>query len=109
MDWLIFNTFLTLVLIIGLMFGLLVVVRKYFYPKPHFVNENLKVLTSLSLQPKKAIYMVKAFNKVMLVGVSDNAIASLGEITDADVLQKLESAPPRAKGFAEMLKGLSIR
>lgn len=111
MDWLIFKTFSTLLLIIGLMFVILFVVRKYLYAKPHFANENMKILTSMNLQPKKAIYLIKAFNKIMLIGVSDNAIASLGEITDSDVLQELEAAVEKqqGKGFAEILRGFSFR
>ncbi|MCL4510594.1 MAG: flagellar biosynthetic protein FliO [Bacteroidetes bacterium] len=111
MDWLIVKTFLTMILIVGLMFALLIVARKYFYGKPHFVNENMKVLAAMNLQPKKAIYLVKVFNKALLVGVSDNAIASLGEITDSEVLQKLDAAGEkrRGKGFAEILKGFSQR
>ncbi len=118
MDWLVIKSFLTLVLIVVLMFGILVVVRKYLYVKPHFVDDNLKVLTSLHLQPKKAVYLVKVFDKVMLVGVSDNSIAALGEITDSDVLHKLESieSTRHGKGFAEILsswipsgKGISLK
>lgn len=124
MDWLIFKTFLSLALIIGLMFGILLVVRKFFYAKPHFINENLRVLTSLSISqkdpfghPKKAIYLIKVFNKVMMVGVSDNSISSLGEITDSEIIQKLESigtgsgrtgssfAGQVRKNFADILKG----
>ncbi|HQT91818.1 MAG TPA: flagellar biosynthetic protein FliO [Candidatus Kryptobacter bacterium] len=109
MDWLIVKTFLTMLVLIGMMFGLLLVVRKYFYTKPQFVNDNLKVLSSMSLQPKKSIYLVKVFDRVMLVGVSDNSIASLGEITDADVLQKLESSGQKQglKGFSEILRAFT--
>ena len=105
MDWLIIKTFLTLVFIFGLMFGVLFIVRKYLYAKPNFVNDNLRVLTSLSLQPKKAVYLIKVFDIVMLVGVSDNGIAALGEITDSEVLHKLETSGSvrHGKGFAEIL------
>jgi len=118
MDWLIFKTFLALVLIVGLMFVILFVLRKYFHAKPHFVNENLRILTSLAIsqkdpfgQPKKAIYVIKVFNKVMMVGMSENSIASLGEITDSDVIQKLESASSlqHRKSFAEIFRGMSSR
>ena len=109
MDWLIVKTFLTMLVLIGMMFGLLLVVRKYFYTKPQFVNDNLKVLSSMSLQPKKSIYLVKVFDRVMLVGVSDNSIASLGEITDGDVLQKLEASGHKQglKGFSEILRAFT--
>jgi len=117
MDWLVLKTFLSLVLIVALMFGFLFVVRKYLLGSrtPSQIGnlgaDNLKVLTSLHLQPKKAVYLVKVFNKVMLVGVSDNSIAALGEITDSEALQKLEAAESTRHGgrFAEILKSISVR
>lgn len=111
MDWLIVKAFLTMLMIVGLMAALLFVVRRYFYAKPRIADENMKVLSTMSLQPKKAIYLVKIFNKVMLVGVSDGSIASLGEITDDESLQKLESAMQKGpmKGFSEILKGFSLK
>ena len=111
MDWLILKTFFTMAFIVGLMIVLLLVVKKYFYAKPRLMNENMKVLMTMNLQPKKSIYLVNVFGKVMLVGVSDNTIASLGEITDSDVLTKIEAAGEahKAKGFAEILKGFSQR
>ncbi|MCL5020483.1 MAG: flagellar biosynthetic protein FliO [Bacteroidetes bacterium] len=98
-----------MLLIVGLMFVVLVAVRKYLYKKPQFVDDNLKVLTSISLQPKKAIFLVKVFGRVMLVGVSDNAIAPLGEIMDPEALQKINEAGARrrGKGFSEILASLA--
>ncbi|MCL4539914.1 MAG: flagellar biosynthetic protein FliO [Bacteroidetes bacterium] len=111
MDWLILKTFFTMVFIVGLMVVLLIVVRKYFYTKPRLMNDNMKILMTMNLQPKKAIYLVKVFGKVMLVGVSDSTISSLGEITDSEVLHQIETAGEvqKGKGFAEILKGLSQR
>jgi flagellar protein FliO/FliZ len=111
MDWLILKTFFTMAFIVGLMIVLLLVVKKYFYAKPRLMNENMKVLMTMNLQPKKSIYLVNVFGKVMLVGVGDNTIASLGEITDSEVLMKIEAAGEahKTKGFAEILKGFSQR
>lgn len=108
MDWLIVKTFLTMILIVGMMFVVLIFVRKYFYAKPQFVDENLRIVTSISLQPKKSIYLVKVFDKVMLVGVSDNAIASLGEVTDPETLRRIDDSGSkrRVKGFAEVLNSI---
>ncbi len=111
MDWLVVKAFLTMMMIVGLMFALLVVVRKYLFNRSNISNDNMKVLSSLSLQPKKSIFLVKVFNKVMLVGISDNSIAALGEITDDETLEIIESTAQRKqmKGFSEILKGLSLK
>ncbi len=105
MDWLILKTFLTLVFIVAAMFGVLFAARKYLRLRPQFADENLKVLTTLHLQPKKAVYLVQVFDKALLVGVSDNSIAALGEITDPEVLRKIRTAGSthHGKGFAEIL------
>lgn len=111
MDWLVVRAFLTMMMIVGLMFALLIVVRKYFFNKPRLTNDNMRVLSSISLQPKKSIFLVKIFNKVMLVGVSDNSVASLGEITDEETLELLETSSQKKqiKGFSEILKGFSLK
>lgn len=111
MDWMVVKAFITMLMIIGLMFGLLIVARKYLFNKPHLTNDHLKVISTLSLQPKKSIFIVKVFNKVMLVGVSDNSMAALGEITDDETLQILESAAQKKqmKGFSEIMKGLMLK
>lgn len=107
MDGMVVRAFVTMLMIVGLMFGLLVVVRKYLFAKPKIADENMRVISTINLQPKKAIYLVKIFDKVMLVGVSENAMAALGEITDGNALQKLESAMQKNtfKGFSDILKG----
>lgn len=107
MDWLIIKSLLTLSLIIALMFGLLIIAKKFFLSKPRFGNGEVRVVNMIALQPKKAIYLVKVFNRVILVGVSDNAIASLGEINDPDAVQKLEISAGKGSqgGFYEILKG----
>ena len=111
MDWLVIRAFLTMMMIVGLMFALLVVVRKYLFNRPNISNENMKVLSSLSLQPKKSIFLVKVFNKVMLVGISDNSIAALGEITDEETLEIIDATAQRKqmKSFSEILRGISLK
>ncbi len=111
MDWLVVRAFLTMMMIVGLMFALMIVARKYFSNKPRMTNDNMKVLSSLSLQPKKSIFLVKVFNKVMLVGVSDGSVSALGEITDEETLQLLQSSTQKKqmKGFADVLKGFSLK
>lgn len=111
MDWMVVKAFMTMMIIVGLMFALLIAVRKFLFNKPHLNNDNLKVLSTLSLQPKKSIFIVKIFNKIMLVGVSDNSMAALGEITDDDTLKMLESADQKKqmKGFSEILKGFTLK
>ncbi|MGB9591930.1 MAG: flagellar biosynthetic protein FliO [Candidatus Kryptoniota bacterium] len=111
MDWLIIKSLITLLLIIGLMFGLLIVAKRFFLAKPKQGNSEVRVLNMIALQPKKAIYFVKVLNRIILVGVSDNAIASLGEVGDPDSVQKLEilSEKGGSSGFSEVLRGLGIR
>ncbi len=105
------KSLITLLLIIALMFGLLIVAKRFFLSRPKFGNDEVKVVNMIVLQPKKAIYLVKVLNRIILVGVSDNAIASLGEIGDADSVRKLEVDARKggSTSFSEILKGLGLR
>jgi flagellar protein FliO/FliZ len=110
MDGLIFKTIGSLVLIFVLIFGILFLFKKYIY-KDYGIKgtpNNIKILTHLILQPKKVIYFIKVFDKILVLGVSDNNINMLTEITDSNEIEKFQESlyKPSSgkKDFFEYLK-----
>jgi flagellar protein FliO/FliZ len=110
MDGLILKTIASLVLIIALIFGILYLFKKFVY-KDYGIKgmpTNIKVLTHLILQPKKVIYFVKVFDKILVLGVSDNNINLLTEITDLNEIEKFQDGLYKPglgkKDFFEYLK-----
>jgi flagellar protein FliO/FliZ len=92
MDWIILKTLGSLALIIALIIGILYLFKKYIYKDygSKGTPNNIKVLTHLILQPKKIIYFIKVFDKILVLGVSENNINILSEITDLAEIEKFQ-------------------
>ncbi len=71
-----------LIFIVGLLYGVLIFVRKYGVSfrgkKSNLIS--IKVLSSQMLMPKKYISVVKVEDKVLVLGVSENSISLLKEL-----------------------------
>lgn len=52
-------------------------------------TQHLELLASLPLGPRRSVYLVKAVNKVLVIGASEAGLQGLGEL-DADALASLE-------------------
>lgn len=110
MDWIVLKTLGSLVIIILLIFGILYLFKKYIY-KDYGIKgtpNNIKILTHLILQPKKIIYFIKVFDKILILGVSENNINILSEITDISEIDKFQDSLNKSnagkKDFFEYLK-----
>jgi len=92
MEWLIAKTLLSLVVVLALMFGLVLLLKKFFYGSKSGSSALVEVemLGTRVLQPKRAIYVLKVLNKVFVVGSSEQGLHTLTEIGDAESLGELE-------------------
>jgi len=108
----IIKSFVPLLLILGLLFGVLILVRKYSFSLNGKKSRlmNIDVLTNQLILPKKYLSVVRVQDKVLVLGISENNITLLKEmdykaIEDDDVI-KTETKP----NFVEILKqNLGIR
>jgi len=80
----ILNTFFSLLLIVAVLAGILFYVKKLAlkYSKNKFNSTGVEILSKIPLQPKTNLFVVKVYNKKLLIGVSENSIQTLAEITD---------------------------
>ena len=108
----IIKSFIPLILILGLLFGVLILVRKYSFSMNGKKSRslNVDVITNQLILPKKYISFVRVQDKVLVLGVSENNITLLKEIdyssVESDELIKTESKP----NFLDILKqNLGIR
>ena len=92
--WLIVQVVLYLALIVGLIYLTLYVLRKYVYRPPlqGAAQAHLRVLTSVFVAPKKAIYLVKVVDRILVLGATDSGMTTLAEITDPEAIGRLEAA-----------------
>jgi len=77
----ILNTFLTLMASVGILGLLLFFVKKTALNfKKRGAESNLEVLSKLSLSQKNNLFIVKAKNKTLLIGVSEKNINLISEL-----------------------------
>lgn len=78
----IFRIFVTMLLMVGVMYLLLVVIKKYLLPVNQVVSDKLKIrnLTTHLLMPKKYISVVKIHETYYILGVSDQSITLIDKL-----------------------------
>ncbi len=84
--WDIVKVFLILFLMLGVMYGMLYLLKKYFFSYAGRNASSLKinVMATQTIMPKKFISIVKIDDKIYLLGVSENSI---------NLIDKLEGIP----------------
>ncbi len=76
-----------LLLLLGTMFGILWLMKRFIYKFDVKTNNNLgiKVLTTQAILPKKYISLVKFQDRVFLLGISDNSINVIDKMDSEDL------------------------
>ena len=103
---------LPLVVIVGLLYGVLLFIKKYGVSlkgnKAGSVSIN--VLSSQMIMPKKFISVVKVEDKLLVLGVSENSITLLKELENTDELENPYLTAESKNSFVDLLKkNLGIR
>jgi flagellar biosynthetic protein FliO len=92
MDWVVVKSLLSLLAVLALMAAIVFALRKYAF-KGQLTNTSmvdLSVLGHRMLGPKRGMYVVKVMNKILVVGVTEGGMTSLGEIDDAQSLRQID-------------------
>ncbi len=97
-----------LLLIIGLLFGLLLLVKKIQFKGGRIIHSNIKVVHTLMLMPKKYMSFVKINDKIVVLGVSEQNITLIKEL-NADELEINETDNTSSSNFGDHLKNLIKR
>ncbi len=83
--WDIAKVFLILFVMLGAMYGMLYLLKRYFYSSPGKNNYSLriKILSTQTIMPKKFISIVKIDDKVYVLGVAENSINLIDKMEDS--------------------------
>ena len=103
MNGMLLQAFGSLILVIVLIFAVLLFLKKFVYRDygTTFGKKNssdFKIIGQIMLQPKKYIYIIKFFDRLLVVGITDNNLNLLSEITDKETLKTIESSFTPEKG-----------
>jgi len=102
----IIKAIIPLLLIVGLLYGVLLFVKKYGVPikgnKAGSVHIN--VLSSQMIMPKKFISIVKVEDKLLVLGVSEHSITLLKELNQPEETQNQNISFNEKNNFLDVLK-----
>jgi len=92
MEWIAFKAILSLIFVLLLMGIVLYLMKKYLFGKSTLATLSgidMQVMGILSLHPKKTIHVVKILNKYFIVGVTEQSIQLISEISDDESIRSL--------------------
>ena len=111
MEWMFAKMLLSLGLVLALMFGLTYLLRRYVVAGGTAASQPLPIelLGRKTLQPKKSVVVIKVADKVLVLGVSEQSMQLLTELTEEElrgsVTSKATPVPHRHPGgFAAQLQ-----
>lgn len=93
-----------LFLIIALLYGVLLFVKKYQFRGSKISSDNLKILTTMMLMPKKYLSVIKVNNKVLILGVSEQSITLLKEMNAEEFNLNDENQFSDNQNFLDLFK-----
>jgi len=79
-------------IVFALMFGTVWALRKFVFGGRYqrAQNHTVEILDRRVIQPKNSIVVLKAYNKILIVGISDKGMHPLTEITDPVTVSETE-------------------
>lgn len=92
--WSFFKMLAALAIVIALMIVAMVVIKKYFFRALPKTNGSalINILSTRHLSPKNSLLLIEVLGQVILVGVSNQQIAMLSQISDTAALEKIKNA-----------------
>lgn len=105
--WDVIQIFLILGAMAGIMYGMLFLVKKYFYSfeKKGGADSRVQVLSTQAILPKKYISIIKFNDAVYMLGVADQSVSLIDKV-DPSYLEKTEKAETseEKQNFLKLLK-----
>ena len=106
------KAFIPLIIIIVLLYGVLLLVKKYgtSFKGNKYSVVPIKVLSSQMIMPKKFISIVRVEDKLLVLGVSDNSITLLKELEPSEEAEEIPNHQKNDNNFLDLLrKNLGLR
>lgn len=111
MEWIFAKMMLSLGAVLALMFGLVYVLKRFVLPGTASAQQpvTIEVLGRKALQPKKSVVILKIADRVLVVGLSEQGMQTLTELSSDELQQSVPVTGPAALtvqpgGFAAHLQ-----
>lgn len=96
----------SLLIVFAVVLGLAYLTSQFFGRKmgKNLISSNAQVLTTLPLGTNCAVYVVEIAGRCMILGVTNNQINLIQEITAQDEIDKLKNQPIAYEGFDSLFR-----
>jgi flagellar protein FliO/FliZ len=95
-----FEMFLSLALVLGVLVAVLWLVRRFLSASPAMGGGSMRLLSRLSLGQRKYLALVEVAGEVLVLGISNESINLLGKVQDTESLPEMKPmARPQFKSF----------
>jgi flagellar biosynthetic protein FliO len=83
----------SLAVVIGLMIGAMLLLKKYFYQAPSIAQGTgvINIISTRPLSPKNSIMLIEVLGKLILVSFSGQQMSTLTTIEDPGAIEKLKN------------------
>ncbi|PID62469.1 MAG: hypothetical protein CR986_01495 [Ignavibacteriae bacterium] len=104
--WDILQIFLILALMMGMLYGLLFLIKKYLYSyqSKGDSGSKIEIISTQVLMPKKYVSVIKFNSSFYLLGVSDNSVNLIDKLDNECLENPLEENIERKQSFLSLLK-----
>ncbi|MCP5063254.1 MAG: flagellar biosynthetic protein FliO [Ignavibacteriae bacterium] len=104
--WDVVKIFLILGAMMGIMYALLYMVKKYFYSfeKKGEESTNVQVLSTQVILPKKFVSVIRFNNATYLLGVSEQSVNLIDKIDFLNETENIEITNEERPNFLSLLK-----
>lgn len=104
--WDIVNIFFVLIILLGVMYVLLYLMKKFLYPSSSKGNNgfNINVLSTQIIMPKKFLSIVKVKDKIYLLGISEQSINLIDELDNDGSFEEVKSTQLTNTNFFDVFK-----
>lgn len=104
--WDVVKIFLILGAMMGIMYALLYMIKKYFYSFERKGEErtNIQVLSIQVILPKKYVSVIRFNNSTYLLGVSEQSVNLIDKINSLNETEKIELTNKEKPNFLSLLK-----
>ncbi|MFA8341681.1 MAG: flagellar biosynthetic protein FliO [Rhodothermaceae bacterium] len=98
--------FFVLALLLGVMYLLLFLMKKYLYSFNSKGNKKIKmeVLNTQAILPKKFVSAVKINDKVYLLGISEQSVNLIDKLDDIEIVEDQTTSVQSEYSFKEIFK-----
>ena len=103
-----FKLFISLVVIIGLIYCSIFLLKKISNKTSPGSDQLIKVVSKSYLAPKQSLYIVKMGLTYAVLGVCENSVNLLKELSPEEV-ESIKQPPQKSNGFQNVLKSVLKR